>query len=167
MLWTSCSTSSQRCSIGLRSVDCAGYLTKLMSCSWNQLKMMRVLFHGTSSCWKYPWEKEIWQCFSMMSYSNDAKCILKDLMCAKNIFPTPLHHQSAPFTWRIMDLCYPLQILNPTEWMSQQVLRYCMSEQVKFFQSSVIQFWWSRVHCSLNFLFLTGRSGTLNALLLV
>ncbi len=40
MMWISRSTTSQRCSIGLRSGDCGGYLSKVnsLSCSRNSLR---------------------------------------------------------------------------------------------------------------------------------
>ncbi len=34
------------------------------------------------------------------------------------------------------------------------------SDQATFFQSSIVQFWWSCVNCSLRFLFLSDRRGT-------
>ncbi len=55
MMWISRSTASQRCSIGLRSGDCGGYLSKVnsLSCSRNQSEMIWALWHGALSCWKY------------------------------------------------------------------------------------------------------------------
>ncbi len=49
------STTSQRCSIGLRSGDCGGNLSKVnsLSCSKNQSEMIWALWHGALSCWKY------------------------------------------------------------------------------------------------------------------
>ncbi len=42
MIWISRSTTSQRCSIGLRSGDCGGHLSKVnsLSCSRNQSEMI-------------------------------------------------------------------------------------------------------------------------------
>ncbi len=53
--WISRSTTSQRCSIGLRSGDCGGHLSKVnsFSCSRNQSEMIWALWHGALSCWKY------------------------------------------------------------------------------------------------------------------
>ncbi len=47
-------TTSQRCSVGLRSGDCGGHLSKVnsLSCSWNQSEMIWALWHGALSCWK-------------------------------------------------------------------------------------------------------------------
>ncbi len=47
------STTSQRCSIGLRSVDCGGLLNKVnsLSCSRNQSEMIWALWHGALSYW--------------------------------------------------------------------------------------------------------------------
>ncbi len=41
------------------------------------------------------------------------------------------------------------------------------SDQATFFQSSIVQFWWACVNCSLCFLFLADRSGTRCGLLLL
>ncbi len=53
-MWISRSTTSQRCSIGLRSGDCGGHLSKLnsLSCSRNQSEMIWAWWHGALSCWK-------------------------------------------------------------------------------------------------------------------
>ncbi len=55
MMWISRSTTSQRCSIGLRSGDCGGHLSKVnsLSCSRNQSEMIWSLWHDALSCWKY------------------------------------------------------------------------------------------------------------------
>ncbi len=54
MMWISRSTTSQKCSIGLRSGDCGGHLSKLnsFSCSRNQSEMIWALWHGALSYWK-------------------------------------------------------------------------------------------------------------------
>ncbi len=54
MMRISRSTTSQRCSIGLRSGDCGGHLSKVnsFSCSRNQSEMIWALWHGALSCWK-------------------------------------------------------------------------------------------------------------------
>ncbi len=54
MMWISHSTTSQRCSIGLRSGDCGGHLSKVnsLSCSRNPSEMIWALWHGALSCWK-------------------------------------------------------------------------------------------------------------------
>ncbi len=53
MMWISRSTTSQRCSIGLRSGDCGGHLSKVnsLSCSRNQSEIIWALWHGALSCW--------------------------------------------------------------------------------------------------------------------
>ncbi len=53
MMQISHSTTSQRCSIGLRSGDCGGHLSKgnSLSCSRNQSEMIWALWHGALSCW--------------------------------------------------------------------------------------------------------------------
>ncbi len=52
------STTSQRCSAGLRSGDCGGHLSSVnsLSCSRNQFEMIWALWRGTFSCWKQPLE---------------------------------------------------------------------------------------------------------------
>jgi len=48
------STTSQRCSIGLRSGDCGGHFSTVnsLSGSRNQFEIIRALWHGALSCWK-------------------------------------------------------------------------------------------------------------------
>ncbi len=55
MMRISRSTSSKRCSIGLRSGDCGSHLSKVnsLSCSRNQYEMIWALWHGALFCWKY------------------------------------------------------------------------------------------------------------------
>ncbi len=55
MMRISRSTTSQSCSIGLRSGDCGGHLSKVnsLSCTRNQSEMIWALWHGALSCWKY------------------------------------------------------------------------------------------------------------------
>ncbi len=52
MMLISRSTTSQRCSIGLRSGDCGGYLSKenSLTCSRNQSEMIWALWHGALYC---------------------------------------------------------------------------------------------------------------------
>ncbi len=52
MMRISRSTTSQRCSIGLRSGDCGGHFSKVnsLSCSRNQSEMIWALWHGALSC---------------------------------------------------------------------------------------------------------------------
>ncbi len=47
-------TTSQRCSIGLRSGDFGGHLSEVnsLSCSRNQSEMIWALWHCALSCWK-------------------------------------------------------------------------------------------------------------------
>ncbi len=54
MMRISRSTTSQRCSIGLRSGDCGGHLSKVnsLSCSRNQSEMIWALWYCALSCWK-------------------------------------------------------------------------------------------------------------------
>ncbi len=54
MMQISCSTTSQRCSIGLRSGDWGGHLRKVnsLSCSRNQSQIIWALWHVALSCWK-------------------------------------------------------------------------------------------------------------------
>ncbi len=50
MMWISRSTTSQRCSIRLRSGDCGGHLSKVnsLSCSRNQSEMIWASWHGAT-----------------------------------------------------------------------------------------------------------------------
>ncbi len=50
----SCSITSQRCSIGLRSGDCGGHWSTVnsLSCLRHQFEMIWALWHGALSCWK-------------------------------------------------------------------------------------------------------------------
>ncbi len=76
------STTSQRCSIGLRSGDCGGHLSKVnsLSCSRNQSEMIWALWHGALSCWKLP--------------SEDWYTVIKNFsVCQKTDLPhTELYH---------------------------------------------------------------------------
>ncbi len=58
MMRISRSTTSQRCSIGLRSGDCGGHLSKVnsLSCSRIQSEMIWALWHGTLSVYHYPFK---------------------------------------------------------------------------------------------------------------
>jgi len=56
--WSSDSTTSQRCSIGLRSGECGGHFSTVnsLSCSRNQFEKIQALWHDALSYWKWPWE---------------------------------------------------------------------------------------------------------------
>ncbi len=53
MIRISRSTTSQRCSIGLRSGDCGGHLSKVTNCHVQETKseIIWALRHGALSCW--------------------------------------------------------------------------------------------------------------------
>ncbi len=181
MMWISRSTTSQRCSIGLRSGDCGGHLSKVnsLSCSRNQSEMIWALWHGALSCWKYirrwytvvikgwTWSATIIRLHVV--YLNHAQLILRGSKCVKKISPT---HYTPPPTWTVetrqdgsMLSCSFRQILTlPSECRSRN---QDSSDQATFFQSSIVQFWWSCVNCSLRFLFLSDRSGIRCGLLLL
>ncbi len=171
------STTSQRCSIGLRSGDCGGHLSKVnsLSCSRNQSEMIWPLWHGALSCWKYirRWVHCSHKGKDMVSNNTqvgcgDAQLVLRGPKCAKKISPTPLHHhQPEPLRQGRMDPCF--HVLYAKFWPNHlNVSRNRdSSDQATFFQSSIIQFWWACANCSLRFLFLADRSGTRWGLLLL
>ncbi len=115
MMRISRSTTSQRCSIGLRSGDFGGHLSKVnsLSCSRNQSEMIWAL----------------WRCIILLEVSSEDGCtvvikgwtwsatILRKAVvfkrcsigtkCAKKISPTPLHpHQPEPLRQGRMDPCF-------------------------------------------------------------
>lgn len=53
-LYSKCSISSSRCSIGLKSCDWAVYCSKLnlLSCSWSRSWTILFMWHGVLPCWK-------------------------------------------------------------------------------------------------------------------
>lgn len=55
-LFSKCSISSSRCSIGLKSCDWAVYCSKLnlLSCSWSRFWTILFMWHGVLPCWKNP-----------------------------------------------------------------------------------------------------------------
>ncbi len=112
MMWISRSTTSQRCSIGLRSGDCGGHLSKVnsLSCSRNQSEMIWALWHGALSCWKYirRWYTVVikgwtWSA-TILRWTVAFKRSSIGTKCAKKISPTPLHpHQPEPLRQGRMD----------------------------------------------------------------
>ncbi len=103
MMRISRSTTSQRCSIGLRSGDCGGHLSKVnsLSCSRNQSEMIWALWHGALSCWKYirRWYTVVingWTWSATILRFKQRSIRTKGPKCAKKISPTPLHHQQQP-----------------------------------------------------------------------
>ncbi len=102
---------------------------------------------------------------------NKAQLVLRGPKCAKKIFPiTPLHHQHQPETLRQgrMDPCFHVLYAQILTLLSECHRRNRdSSDQATFFQSSIVQFCWACVNCSLRFLFLADRSGTRCGLLLL
>ncbi len=100
---------------------------------------------------------------------NNAQLVLRGPKCAKKISPTPLHHhhQSEPLRQGRMDPCF--HVLYVKFWPHLNVAEEIQIHQTRatFFQSSIVQFWWACVNCSLRFLFLSDRSGTRCGLLLL
>ncbi len=99
MMRISRSTTSQSCSIGLRSGDGGGRVSKVNSSSclrWFELWCIILLeVHQKMVHWSH---KEM-----MVSNNtqgdwclNNAQLVLRSPKCAKKIPPTPLHHQSEP-----------------------------------------------------------------------
>ncbi len=117
MMQISRSTTSQRCSIGFRSGDCGGRLSKVnsLSCSRNQSEIIWPLWHGALSCWKYirRWVHCSHKGMDMVSNNTqvgcgDAQLVLRGPKCAKKISPTSLHHhhQPEPLRQGRMDPCF-------------------------------------------------------------
>ncbi len=119
MIWISRSTTSQMCSIGLRSGDCGGHLSKVnsLSCSRNQSEMIWALWRciillEVASEDGYTVVIKGWH--GQQQYSgrlwrlNDAQLVLRGSKCAKKISPTPLHHyhQPEPLRQSRMDPCF-------------------------------------------------------------
>ncbi len=119
MMWISRSTTSQRCSIGLRSADCGGHLSKVnsLSCSRNQSEMIWALWHGSLSCWKYirRWYTVVikgwtWSATILRSAVAFKRCSIGTQgpkVCQENI-PHTLHHHHKPEPLRQgrMDPCF-------------------------------------------------------------
>ncbi len=150
-MWISRSTTSQRCSIGLRSGDCGGHLSKVnsMSCSRNQSEMIWALWHGALSCWKYirRWytvviKGWIWsETILRLWHLNDAQLVLKGPKCAKKISPPTI--TPPPPAWTVetrkdgsMLSSSLRQILTlPSEHWSRNG---DSAEQATFIQSSIV-----------------------------
>ncbi len=172
MMRISRSTTSQRCSIGLRSGDCGGHLSKVnsMSCSRNQSEMIWALWHGALSCWKYSSEDGYtvvikgwtWSTTILRQAVAFKRCSIgtkRPKVCQENI---PYTITPPPPAWTIetrqdgsMLSCSLHQIMTLSSECSRN---QDSSDQGTFFQSSIVQFWWSCVNCSLCFLFLADRS---------
>ncbi len=104
MTWISRSSTSQRCSIGLRSGDCGGHLSKVnsLSCSRNQSEMIWalwrciILLELAIRRWIHCSHKGM-DCNNIQLWClNDAQLVLRVPKCAKKISPTPLHHHQQP-----------------------------------------------------------------------
>ncbi len=136
MMRISRSTTSQRCSIGLRSGDCGSYLSKVnsLSCSRNQSEMIWAFWRALS-CWKssedgytvvikgWTWSETILRLWRL----NDAQLVLKGPKCAKKISPTPLHHHHQPEPLRQGRMIHAFMFFtpnsNPTIWTLKQKSR--------------------------------------------
>ncbi len=83
---------------------------------------------------------------------------------------TPHHYTTTLNHWDKAGWIHAFMYFTPNFWpyiwMLQQKSRLIRPDNV-FFQSSIVQFWWSCVNCSLCFLFLADRSGTRWGLLLL
>ncbi len=138
MMWISRSTTSQRCSIGLRSGDCGGHLSKVnsLSCSRNQSEMIWALWHGALSCWKYI--RRLVHCshkgMDMVSNNTQAvafkRCSIGTKgpkVCQENIPPPPLHHHHQPEPLRQGRMIHAFMFFTPnsdsTIWTLKQKLR--------------------------------------------
>ncbi len=137
MKWISRSTTSQRCSIGLRSSDCGGHLSKVnsLSCSRNQSEMIWALWHGALSCWKYirRWytvviKRWTWSATILRLAVAFKRCSF-GTKCAKKISPPHTHHYTTTSLNRWdkawMNPCFHVLYTKfwPYIWMSQQISR--------------------------------------------
>ncbi len=184
MMWISRSTTSQRCSIGLRSGDCGDHLSKVntLSCSRNQSEIIWALWHGALSCWSSirRWVYCSHKGMNMISNNtqvgcgvfNDAQLVLRGQKCAKKLSPASLHHhhQSEPSRQGRIDPCF--HVLYTKFWL------YHLNDAVEIethqtrqrFSNLLLSNFGEPVWIclvSLRFLFLADRSGTRCGLLLL
>ncbi len=101
---------------------------------------------------------------------NYTQLVLRGSKCAKKIPSAPFHHhhQPEPLRQGRMDPCF--HVLYAKFWpyhLSIGAEIETHQTRQRFFQSSIIQFWWACANCSLSFLFLADRSGTWCGLLLL
>lgn len=135
MMQISCSTTSQRCSIGLRYGDWGGHLRIVnSSCSRNQFEINWVLWHGALVCWKQPWEgyTEVIKGIAWASASatwwlwslNDDHVVQRSPRC--NISPISLCHLHEPKPWiqGWMDPCSLPSEYSTTNWNSLDQLNF-------------------------------------------
>ncbi len=149
------STTSQSCSIGLRSGDCGGHLSKVnsLSCSRNQSEMIWAL-------WRCIILLEVHQKMVHCSHkgmdmvSNNTQAFKR---CSIGTKGPKVCQENIPHTIIISKFL-------PSESRSRN---RDSSDQATFFQSSIVQFWWFCVNCILRVLFLSDRSGTRCGLLLL
>ncbi len=101
MMWISRSTTSQRCSIALRSGDCGGHLSKVnsLSCSRDDLSFVTwcIILLEVASEDEYTvvikgWT---WSATILREAVVFKRCSI-GTKCAKKISPTPLHHHHQP-----------------------------------------------------------------------
>ncbi len=167
MIWISRSTTSLMCSIGLKSGDCGGHLSKVnsLSCSRNQSEMIKALWHGALSCWMGT------NCMSTRVFSWHTLGPLVPIEHRLNAtaYPSIFVDHVHPFMTTVPmgtdGSMFFTPNSDPTIWMSQQKSRHIRPGNV--FQSSIVQFWWACANCSLRFLFLADWSGTRCSLLLL
>ncbi len=118
--------------------------------------MIWALWHVALSCWKKP------SAFKRHSIGTKGPKV-----CQWNIPPLH-HHHPEPLRQGRMDPCF--HVLYAKFWPYHlNVVADIETHQTRqrFFQSSIVQFWWACVNCSLRFLFLADRSGTRCGLLLL
>ena len=106
LMQISCSTTSQRCSFGLRSGDCGGHLSTVnsSSCSRNQSEMIELYdmlrYPAGSSIrrWRHCAHKgmDMVSSNTQVGCGVDAQLVLMSPKCAKKTSPTPLHHHHQP-----------------------------------------------------------------------
>ncbi len=160
MMWISRSTTSQRCSIRLRSGDCGGHLSNVnsSSCSRNQSEMIWALWDGALSCWISEDGYTVvikgwtWSATIIRQAVAFKRCSI-GTKCAKKISLTPLHHQPEPLRQGRMDPCFHVFYAKfwPYHLNVAAEIETHLAIQPTFFQSTIVQFWWACVNCSLRF----------------
>ncbi len=132
---------------------------------WNYLSFVAwcvVVLEVSTTTWVHCGHKamDMQQYSGWLWHLNNAQLVLRGPKCAKKNTFTPL---AAAWTADArqngsMLPCYLCQILT---LLSKGCSRnWDSSDQVTFFQSSIVRYWWVHANCNLSFLFLADRSGT-------
>jgi len=162
------STTSQRCSIGLRSGDCGGHFCTVNLLSWsrNQFEMIRafdMMHYPAGSSHQRIHCGHIW----MDVVRNNAQvgrfkwCPIGTKgpkVCQENITPPPACTVVTRHDGSMISFCLCQILTLPSEFLNRN---QDSSDQATIFQSSTFQCWWALANCSLFFLFVGEMSCTL------